>query len=56
METIIILANALSKATLEDISRLDIQYNAILDTFVGHLVLVNELQYAIYEDGTICKE
>ena len=56
MQTILILAEALAKASNDDISRLDLQYNGLMDLYVGHVILMNTLEFKIYEDGTICKE
>ena len=54
METIIILAQAISKAAKKDIWRLDI--NMIGDDYVGRLWLTHidiSEHWDIYEDGTI---
>lgn len=55
METITILATALSKASKEDITRLDIQYNSIDDYFIGYLYLGENAKYGIHENGTVTK-
>lgn len=54
METIIILAQAISKAAKEDIVRLDI--NLLNDGYKGRLWLTHidiSEHWDIYEDGTI---
>lgn len=56
MQTILILADALAKVSNDEISRLDLQYNGEMGLYVGHLTLMNTLEFKIYEDGTICKE
>ena len=53
METITILANALSKAYKQDISRLDIQFNAKEDSFVGYLTFTTGFEFGIFENGEI---
>lgn len=66
MDTILIMAKALAKATSLDILRLDIQYNRIYDQMSALCVLgesiymdtdaeyiTNGLEYIINEDGTV---
>ena len=56
MKTILILADALAKTSnAKCISRLDIQYNSLLDMYVGHVYLSNNVHYTVYGDGTITK-
>lgn len=61
METILIMANALAKASLLEILRLDIQYNRIDDEMsalcvLGSLSFENtEVEYIIHENGTVQK-
>lgn len=57
MKTILVLAEALAKTSIAKcISRLDIQYNSLLDMYIGHVYLSNNIQYTVFEDGTITKE
>ena len=61
METIIIMAQALAKASLLEILRLDIQYNRIDDEMSALCVLGSlsfedtEIEYIIHENGTVQK-
>ena len=54
MNTIIILAKALSEATKDDIRRLDIQYNIKTLNYSGR-VWFEDLIFDIHEDGIIEK-
>lgn len=54
MNTIIILAKALSEASKEDIKRLDIQYNTKTENYSGR-VWFDCIIFDIHEDGTIEK-
>lgn len=54
MNTIIILAKALSEAAKDDIRRLDIQYNTKTESYSGR-VWFEGLIFDIHEDGTIDK-
>lgn len=59
MNTILILAQALAKASNLDIQRLDIQYNTTTEKYGALLWLSDEertISFSIYEDGTITKE
>lgn len=56
MNTIMILAEALAKASGLSIDRLDIHYNCISEHYSGTLWLgsdVVEKSFVIFEDGTI---
>lgn len=53
METITIIATALSKAYKQDISRLDIQFNAKEDSFVGYLTFTTGFEFGIFENGEV---
>ena len=53
METITIIATALSKACKQDISRLDIQFNAKEDSFVGYLTFTTAFEFCIFENGEV---
>lgn len=61
METILIIAQALAKANLFDVIRLDIQYNRIDDEMSALCVLGSlsfedtEIEYIIHENGTVQK-
>ena len=61
METILIIAQALAKANLLDVVRLDIQYNRLDDEMSALCVLGSlsfeetEVEYIIHEDGTVGK-
>jgi len=61
METILIMAQALAKASLLEILCLDIQYNRIDDEMsalcvLGSLSFENtEIEYIIHENGTVQK-
>lgn len=54
MNTIIVLAKALSEAAQEDIKRLDIQYNTKTENYSGRVWLYESI-FDIREDGTIEK-
>ena len=61
MDTFLIMARALAKASLLEILRLDIQYNRMDDEMsalcvLGSLSFENiEVEYIIHEDGTVQK-
>ena len=61
METILIITQALAKANLYDVLRLDIQYNRIDDEMSALCVLGSlsfddtEIEYIIHENGTVTK-
>lgn len=52
MDTIMIMAQALSKASRLDISRLDIQYNEIDMDYIGYVFLERESVKKEYVIGT----
>lgn len=56
METIVIMAQALVKASKMEMMRLDIQYNDIKDVLIGYLTLQSGsiiYDYVISENGTV---
>lgn len=55
METIIILAKALSEAAKSEILRLDIQYNDKAETYTGRVWLSSDPKaiFDVHEDGTV---
>ena len=56
MKTIVILAEALAKASGLNISRLDIQYNTISEKYSAELWLEDNervLNFMLFEDGTV---
>lgn len=57
METILILAQALSKSSKTDITRLDIHYNELTDCYTGYVwfEMGGSAQFAICENGEISK-
>lgn len=58
METILIMAKALAKASGLYIVRLDIQYHQYDDEFVGNLYLQKDsinIEFAIRDNGTVEK-
>lgn len=53
LETIVILAEALAKADLSDISELNITYFVKGDTYRGTLTLADQSKFYIYDSGAI---
>lgn len=53
METILIMAQALAKASGLDIIRLDIQFNTFHDEFIGYLEMCNDEHFKIKENGEV---
>ena len=55
METITILAEALSKAARAKITRLDIQYNTKTEEYSGRVWLATSIEsiFDIHENGTV---
>ena len=53
IETIVIMAHALAKANLSDISKLDIIYTLKSDAYIGTLILANGNRYHIYDTGAV---
>ena len=56
MNTIMIMAQALSKAAGAEVTRLDIQYNRNTDDYTGVLWLKDVTEeFILKEDGTVTK-
>lgn len=53
LDVIVTMANALSKASVSNISELRIIYTLKSDCFKGELTLANGSQYNIYDTGAV---
>lgn len=52
MNTIIILAEALAKAAFSNVSRIDVQYNSVTESYKGR-VWIEHVVYDISDNGEI---